>query len=143
MKTKVCSECHLKKSILEFYTNRFGNPRAKCKTCEIEISTIRQSKWREDDPEGYRIAKVKQSRKYLYRLYGLTEAQVEEMGENQDWKCYICGVDISTKPYVDHNHRTMMVRKLLCLKCNSGLGYFGDSIVLLENALAYLIEHDD
>ena len=43
---------------------------------------------------------------------------------------------------IDHCHLTGVVRGLLCHSCNTGLGYFNDNWVLLDNALEYLIAGD-
>lgn len=50
--------------------------------------------------------------------------------------CVICGR--KTKLFVDHCHARLKVRGMLCLTCNSGLGYFRDDPELLEFAAAYL-----
>jgi hypothetical protein len=39
---------------------------------------------------------------------------------------------------VDHNHKTGMIRGLLCHRCNTGLGHFEEKIDLLHNAIEYL-----
>lgn len=78
----------------------------------------------------------------LRRQYGLTLEQYQAMLAAQDGVCWICGADPSTCRYealvVDHDHKTGKVRGLLCNACNSGLGYFRDSISNLEAAMDYL-----
>ena len=61
---------------------------------------------------------------HLKQTYGLTLEQYDEMLEQQDSVCAICGeTNLDGKRlYVDHNHETGKVRGLLCLKCNNRLG---------------------
>ena len=73
-------------------------------------------------------------------LYGLTPEQFEQMLKDQDYKCAICGKDLvdTRTTHVDHDHAKGMVRGLLCASCNHALGHFGDSLEILERAVAYL-----
>ena len=69
-----------------------------------------------------------------------------EMLYQQNNKCAICGAEfgvnhIKDYPHVDHDHNTGVVRGLLCLKCNAGLGLFGDNIDNLVSAICYLEEN--
>jgi hypothetical protein len=59
------------------------------------------------------------------------------MYENQNGKCKICAVT-SENLYIDHDHKSMEVRGLLCRDCNSALGLFRDNTEILENAIEYL-----
>ena len=68
-----------------------------------------------------------------------------ELLKTQFGKCAICGVDESDyrkesgkKFAIDHDHKTLKVRGLLCCKCNRGIGYLQDSIKNLESAIKYL-----
>jgi len=77
----------------------------------------------------------------LLRNYGITIEEYNELLFKQNGCCAICGVhhlELNRSLYVDHNHETGEVRGLLCLHCNSTLGYAKDSIVILENAIKYL-----
>lgn len=73
----------------------------------------------------------------LRREYGLSVAQYEEMVVAQRGGCAICGCAME-RAYIDHDHTTGLVRALLCLNCNTGLGQFEDSAALLEEAARYL-----
>ena len=77
---------------------------------------------------------------HLRIRYGLMPAQYAQMIKDADGKCCLCGRP-ADKLMIDHDHATKKVRELLCRFCNTGLGQFGDSIELLERAIAYLRKH--
>ena len=54
--------------------------------------------------------------------------------------CLICKKIPTKRLAVDHNHKTEKVRGLLCIKCNSAIGFFQDDINLIKNAYKYLIK---
>ena len=71
------------------------------------------------------------------------------MLKKQNYKCAICHnefkifTDSHIKDiHIDHNHITNKVRGLLCIKCNSGIGYLNDDINLLKEAIKYLKRND-
>jgi hypothetical protein len=74
----------------------------------------------------------------LKKCYGITVDRLEQMLELQQGRCLICKA--KKKLVVDHCHNHGHVRGLLCSNCNSGLGYFADSIENFENAILYLHE---
>jgi len=78
----------------------------------------------------------------MKRDYGITLDEYDEMFDKQSGLCLICKEPCNSgyRLAVDHNHATGKVRGLLCGKCNRGLGNFGDSILLLEQAIKYLKE---
>jgi len=68
------------------------------------------------------------------------------MLEAQQYSCAICGTafelyDNGKTFRVDHDHETNEVRSLLCQSCNLGIGHFGDSVELMQEAIAYLRFH--
>lgn len=82
--------------------------------------------------------------------YGLTPEQYKALHDAQGGLCAICGqaetrilkgvkVDLS----VDHDHATGDIRGLLCGRCNSALGHFGDNIKLMQSAIEYIRYHND
>ncbi len=67
----------------------------------------------------------------------------EKLADRQKGVCMICRKPFSTDrvPCLDHGHETGKIRGLLCTFCNMALGGFQDSIMSLENAIKYLLEH--
>ena len=96
-------------------------------------------RWREQNPAKTRDTDLK-------RMYGITLEQWQEMFDNQDGRCAVCGKEESAVHHsgkrrnlaVDHCHDTGIVRGLLCTECNRGIGSFRDNIEFLENAIRYL-----
>lgn len=72
----------------------------------------------------------------LRSTYGIDLATYNRMLAEQDGRCAICGGDAQL--YVDHCHRTGVVRGLLCAACNFGLGKFRDDPDALRRAAAYI-----
>ena len=89
---------------------------------------------------------IKNRKKALKRNYNLTVDQYDEILNSQNGGCAICKKKEISKDKngiikslaVDHDHETGEIRGLLCQKHNQGLGFFQDSIEMLENAIKYL-----
>ena len=60
----------------------------------------------------------------LRRYYGITIADYNAMLEEQRGCCALCGKPVGEKLAVDHDHTTGRVRGLLCILCNSLLGWY-------------------
>lgn len=73
--------------------------------------------------------------KLRYR-YNIDYEQYKALMEKQSGLCAICKERAAVD--IDHDHKTDVVRGLLCRSCNVGLGQFKDDIEMLEKALAYL-----
>lgn len=103
---------------------------------------------RSRDKERYKNPKRRESmyRNRVRNLYGLSLDEVHQMEALQGGRCAICNTDNPgtrrngkiVRWHVDHCHSTGKVRGLLCVKCNTGLGNFKDSIDTLERAISYL-----
>ncbi|HKR57170.1 MAG TPA: endonuclease domain-containing protein [Gemmatimonadales bacterium] len=72
---------------------------------------------------------------YLRYTYGISAKQYHEMLEKQHKRCMVCQAVFQKRPRVDHEHGTRKIRGLLCLQCNSRLGWFETR---RERILAYL-----
>jgi len=68
------------------------------------------------------------------RRYGLTQEQFDQLLEEQDYACAMClaSFEDGQAVFIDHDHACCpdekrscgkCVRGLLCLRCNTGLGY--------------------
>jgi hypothetical protein len=76
----------------------------------------------------------------MERRYGISVRDYVRLLFKQEAQCAVCNIRFTSKnkPYIDHCHISGEVRGLLCMKCNSGIGYLGDSIELLERSITYL-----
>ncbi len=73
--------------------------------------------------------------------YGMSFEQYEAMKKIQNHCCAICKThesEFSRQLSVDHCHITGVIRGLLCLNCNTGIGKLGDNNVMLRKAINYL-----
>lgn len=84
-------------------------------------------------------------RRHLWEAYGMTLEDYDARVAAHDGKCPICRCAFSEEnfnaanyPVVDHDHKTGLVRDVICRKCNGGLGMFGDDIEIITQAAAYL-----
>jgi hypothetical protein len=69
--------------------------------------------------------------------YGITYSEYKARSAIQAFKCKICGVG-EKKLVVDHNHKTLEVRGLLCHSCNCALGLLKDDVEVMKKAIQYL-----
>ena len=74
---------------------------------------------------------------YRLKTYGITPEKYESMVRDQDGKCAICNNKMN-RLCIDHCHVTGKIRKLLCDRCNQGLGLFRDNVNYLLSAAKYL-----
>lgn len=74
----------------------------------------------------------------LKTKYGLSRGQYDMLLRIQHGACALCLRPPSNiRLHVDHDHRTGIVRGLLCHRCNRGLGYIQNPDVL-RRAMEYV-----
>jgi hypothetical protein len=105
-----------------------------CKSCYTRV-------WERENPERrerylarrcrynheHREQRIKQNGILsMKRLYNLTLEGYELLLKNQNGGCAVCGIerDCNKRLAVDHDHGTNKVRGLLCLRCNTKLGWY-------------------
>jgi len=92
-------------------------------------------KYRKNHPEWCR-------EQYLKNVYGITISQFNYMMETQGFKCAICGCgDWKGRwgtPHIDHDHKTGVVRGILCHGCNLAIGAILDNPETAESMSKYL-----
>ena len=135
-----CTECNKEKPLEDFgkTPDGFRGVTSKCKLCLKEKYKDRRKIYRIKYKE---IAKDKT----LKRDFGISLIQYNQMLEQQNGVCAICGQpEINKNRFgiirlaVDHNHKTGKIRGLLCDKCNHFLGLAKENINILQNAINYL-----
>lgn len=74
-----------------------------------------------------------------FKHYGLTHQRFNELLKLQNGSCAGCHKELVLKQagtcrskvlFVDHCHETGVVRGLLCMHCNSALGFANDPVIL-------------
>lgn len=141
-KTKYCIICNEHLPIYLFAgTSPSDGKRSICRGCtrnrykDIKHSPKKAHNWDLITRPRIRAA-------YLKRFYNLTPQEFDAILENQHYACASCHSLFGNKsPHVDHDHKTGLVRGLLCSHCNTGLGCFKDNPELLKAAASYLERH--
>jgi hypothetical protein len=114
---KTCTKCGIDKELEEFY-KRGAKRQSRCKVCQ-----------------GAERSKYYKKHDTIRLQLGLTHEQVEEI--TSPGMCQACGAT-DRKLCIDHDHKTMQPRGLLCHNCNTALGLVNDDPSILLNLLTYL-----
>ncbi len=134
-----CRGCKKVKLFDDFYRDR-SRPSGLanvCKVCGGKESRARHAK-------NYKNGPYKDKR--LRTKYGITLERYNDLLAAQGGGCAICSGDPGGRWntfHVDHDHKTGVVRGLLCDACNKGLGLFRDNPRLLVWAARYLTPEAD
>lgn len=150
-----CNGCGARKPLSEYYAQKSAKRGhyLVCKACQDARSRAYKAKNRARVRELSRTWNIKNSakkrdsakRSQLKQRYNLSQAAYLDMLAQQGGVCAICRTPpTDARPLcVDHCHKSGSVRKLLCDRCNRGLGAFRDNPEILRAALEYLAAYRD
>ena len=101
----------------------------------------------------YRFKNKDKAKKYqkeynLKTKYNLTPDQYNKMLSDQNNSCKVCNIkfNINIKmitPHVDHCHTTGKIRGLLCMNCNTSLGFLKEDTKIMQKLIEYVKEHNE
>ncbi len=133
-----CKLC--KKEIDGRWGKEYCGTRKDRKSCtsimQVKASLKSYYKRKKLTGKGHTYNPITNKKANLKKNFRLTMDAYEFLIKDQDNKCLICRKD--GKLVVDHDHKTGKVRGLLCHKCNSSIGFMGDSVELVKRSLLYL-----
>lgn len=120
-------------------TGREQARRRRQKLSEIERGELNAQTRasRAADPERFQRYDLMRRLKKL----SVTYEEYEELLAKQAGLCAICDGGPNGKDpvlHIDHDHRTGVLRGLLCHSCNTSLGHFRDDPKVLQRAINYL-----
>jgi hypothetical protein len=141
---KNCTTCKTDKPLTDFYRSarsRDGHE-TQCKVCRKAGVIVGKNIMHEVEQP------LQSHSRTLWRYYGITRQQYEQMLEAQGGVCAICeqpetAIDKRNGRVrnlaVDHDHETGAIRGLLCGNCNKALGCFKDDPEIMRKAIGYVI----
>lgn len=114
----------------------------KCPPCYKKVSQKRREKNRGLIRQQAKDRIKRVGKTHRWYAYGITEKEYQSMLEVQKYKCPVCDCNLQfAVANVDHCHTSGKVRSILCNTCNTALGGFKDSVILLRSAINYLYKH--
>lgn len=116
-------------------------PQQRWRTKNKDKIAEAQRRRRQANPTKYReMNKRSQRKSNLLISYGLTIEEYELLFDKQGRVCAICKLPKENKRnyHVDHDHKTGIVRGILCHHCNLMLGNARDNTTYLLAAVDYL-----
>jgi hypothetical protein len=164
---KVCKGCGKRKPASDYFIDKRRKDSSTrglfhvCKECTAESTKDRRSrdpeKFRKWERESWRRRfqvnapkKRENARKWnLKYIFGITLEQFYDLFDQQKGLCAICFRQLVLYPAgrgsresacVDHDHKTGVIRGMLCNHCNAAIGLFAEKPEVLERAAAYLKE---
>lgn len=142
----ICTKCNCDKKESEFRRR----PSLKrgytswCRSCENEANKAKYTPKEKNvsDPIDSEMVKLEAKKRMLKHRYELSYEVYLQMYEDQNKLCPICEKEFKLGGkkglYVDHCHKTKLVRGLLCSGCNTAIGILSEDKKIFENAMKYL-----
>jgi site-specific DNA-adenine methylase len=96
----------------------------------------------ERNAEYHRVNRAKIRVRHRFNRHATTQEEYDIQLRKQRNRCAVCRKEFTETPHIDHCHKTLKNRGILCVDCNLGLGRFKDSIELLSSAIKYLRRHN-
>lgn len=130
------------RTLAHYHINHDASIARKRKYAETHRVAIRMKakQWALDHPE-----KIKEWawREGIKRRHGVTLEQFNSLLSSQNGTCAICGKSPQEgkRLCIDHDHKTGIVRGLLCRNCNAAIGQLGDDPNMLSRAMQYLNQY--
>ncbi len=117
-----------------------------CKVCTAiwNRGYTKTTKGQQQRKVYYQKYKEKQLDRKLQKKFGITLQEYKAKLDNQRGRCMICGrtpAENGKALAVDHNHKTGVVRDLLCNNCNVCLGFIENSKVDVACLKQYMDKH--
>ena len=126
-----CPMCRDTKPVSAFSPSSRGNYGTYCIECKRKVNRERYDARADHYAKAHRL-----------NTYGLTHEAYMAMRAEQGNKCGCCERDLLALPerqvHVDRDHRTGVVRGILCGSCNTGLAAFLDDPALIGKVGLYL-----
>lgn len=150
----VCIKCKEDRPIERFRERtgddrRHGEYRTKCLDCSSGYlkawkasNKEKVHSYRKASDDWRRANRAHVNTLSIVRKYGLTIGSYAELLSKHNYQCAICPAkhgDKNKKLHVDHDHKTGVVRGLLCGPHNRALGLFKDDPYTLVEASKYLL----
>lgn len=145
-----CKDCSTWKALDEYPKdkNSFLGIYSYCSICTNIRARENHRKIRAKGAENWDEHRKAYRNRYYKKTYGITLEDFEKIFKDQGCKCAICLCDLdidleSKKAHLDHNHATGQIRQILCVRCNKGIGYLQEDLIIMESAIEYLKKHSE
>lgn len=112
---------------------KWCNKCSSWKTLDLFGRNCQTASGRQDYCKGCHAQPAEYFRQYNYDL---SPDEYQKLFDEQQGRCKIC--QKVKKLCVDHNHKTGVVRGLLCKPCNTMLGVLSEDPTNFERAIQYL-----
>lgn len=133
---RCCSKCGISKPSSEFnkkYHRNKTSLRHDCKDCQYK----RFRDWRRNNPDKAK----KDDRRRRFSAHHTTEEEINQLITQQNGCCYRCGVNLSDKFCIDHDHNCCdrayscgnCIRGVACTACNIADGLFAGDVGRIKN----------